>query len=209
MKEPNKAVITFLTAASIASAANKPTANIDLTEIVSNEQKPISRIDALVPNLTNNLSLIMFMQHSGDEEGDKDFYRAIIQYLPINGKYKGIEYNLGLSAQHFDGTRVDAHQEAGLVLSLSGKPTENTFMKGIARYYPSKNNIHSFIVASINGVKADVLSSLSVGGEGDFVRYALNIPLKRNIAFRLEGQHNRINGNLKSSYGGFGVQAKF
>ncbi len=205
MKGKFNVAVALLAGALTASASDKPNADVTLTEIVSKGKEPISRPEILVTNLPMNLSLYMFMQHSGDN----DVYRTIIQHMPISGNYKGIEYSAGLSAQHLDGTNFDAHQEAGLALSLSGKPTENTFVKSIARYYPSKKNIHSLIITDINGVKADILSSWDLGGEGGFVRYALNIPLTDNVAFRLEGQHDRKNGNLKSAYGGFGIQAKF
>lgn len=204
MRKPHNIAIALLAGVLTASATDKPTANVDLTEIVANEKKPISRAEILVTNMPMNLSLYTLMEYCNNN----GLYKARGQYTPFRGIHKGINYSVSLTAQHIDGTSFDAHQEAGAILSLDGKPTEDTFVKAIFRYFPSKS-MDAFIITDINGVKTEILPFYDLKQKKGFVRSALNIPITNNIDFRLEGRQDLKNGNLKSTYGGFGVQARF
>lgn len=186
----------------LAKDAKQPLkANITQTEVVAKGQKPISRNEILVNKLPLNSDIYFVWEN----KGNNDFYKLRAQIIPF--KYRLFE--LGVAAQHVDGTAFDAHNELGLVTRIKRKPSKDSFAKIDLRYFPSKDSLDTYALFSNKSVFADLLGSYNLKTNKAMFRLGIDRKINKDLSVGLEGKFSGKIENLKENYVGLRAKINF
>ncbi len=123
-----------------------------------------------------------------------------------------IEYGpLGVGAvwQQVDGTNFEAHREAGAVVRIKGKPTENTFAKADTRYFPETNTVEGYAFVDRKRFFADCLWGYNTEtGTGSY-RTGIDFKLTKNVSAGVEAKLTGKIDELKEDYAGVRLKLSF
>jgi len=185
------------------AAAKAPKVKVSglLAQIVAEGQKPTTRTQVIIKNLPYNTDGFITAQH----QGSNDFYKFRTQTAPL--KYDIV--SLGGILQHVDGTEFDAHQEAGILLRLSGNPTENSFAKSDFRYFPTRGDLGGKMLFDSEKVFADLLWNYNFNTDNAFFRPGVEYKLGKNVLLGLEGKVSGEIKDMKTDYVGLRGTARF
>ena len=179
----------------------KPITNIQLAEIAAEGRKPISREDTLIKKLPYNSDIYITAECSDDSI----FAKVRGQSVYMVNKNLGI----GAAAQHVDGNRFDAHQEAGAIVRIQGKPIDKAFAKADIRYFPTRDSIDAYVMFDSNKIFVDMLGNCNTETKSAVIRSGVEYKFCDTFSLGLENKLAGLIDDLKQDYIGVRVKIRF
>ena len=139
--------------------------NTKLTNLFTDEQKAIVRVETIENNLPLNSEA--YFLNEGNE--GSQLYKLRLQ--SVRSIYKNII--LGLVVQHVDGTGFSARQESGFMLRYINKTNDELF-KTDFRYFEESNMWDAFIIFKQSQILYDVLATYNEKTDKLMIRPGIN-----------------------------------
>lgn len=181
-------------------AKAEPKVNLNAIGIVAEDQKPLKRYEALVRNLPLNSDIYA----TRDGLKNKNVHKFRLQSVPLE---YGI-LSVGVAGQSVEVTGSKEHEEAGLVLRLKGKPTENSFAKADTRWFIERDEIDGYMFFSTPKTFADCLWKYSLEKDSGFFRPGFDYKITDNLTVGVEGKFKGDIDNLNKDYIGARVAVR-
>lgn len=170
-------------------------------EVFARGQAPISRSKVLVNGLPYGLDFFGLWKN----QAKNNIYKLRAQTIPLNHG----PFGAGVAAQHVDGTKFEvAHEEAGLVGRIQGKPSKGSFVKTHLRYFPSQDLIDTDGIFVLGPFGADLLGSYNL--KTGVLTLESGIEYKiGNFAIGVEGKLSRNTPGPAKNYAGLRAKCSF
>lgn len=178
----------------VTEQINKPTT--ELTRVQNEDKEPINRV-----TVRGKLPFDTDYYCMAQEQGDFDFYKVRLQYVPLQAG----PFGAGATIQHKNSNMFPENNDWGLVGRLEGQPTQKSYGKLDVRYFPEENTIEEYGFIDTQNIFADCFGYYNTETDNACLNPGLDYKIGDNFRIGLEGKFTGKPDDLDRDY--LGIRA--